>query len=43
MGMGAFLTVLSLVFGLWLIFMGVPLILTALTGVTAESRRGGTV
>ena len=27
----------------WLAFIGVPLILTALTGVTAESRRGGTV
>jgi cytochrome c oxidase subunit IV len=43
LGMGAFLTVLSLVFGVWLIFLGVPLILTALTGVTAESRRGGHV
>jgi hypothetical protein len=41
MGMGAFLTVISLVFGVWLIFLGIPLILTALTGVTAESRRGG--
>jgi cytochrome c oxidase subunit IV len=43
LGMGAFTTVLSMVFGIWLAFMGVPLILTALTGVTAESRRGGTV
>jgi hypothetical protein len=43
LGMGAFLTVLALVFGFWLIFVGVPLILTALTGVTAESRRGGSV
>jgi hypothetical protein len=43
MGMGAFLTVLALVFGVWLIFLGIPLILTALTGVTAESRRGGHV
>jgi hypothetical protein len=43
LGMGAFLTVLSLVFGIWLIFLGVPLILTALVGVTAESRRGGHV
>jgi hypothetical protein len=41
MGMGAFATVLALVFGSWLLFLGVPLILTALTGVTAESRRGG--
>ena len=37
------MTVLALVFGVWLIFIGVPLILTALTGVTAESRRGGTI
>ena len=43
MGMGAFMTVLALVFGVWLLFIGVPLILTALTGVTAESRRGGNV
>ena len=43
MGMGAFTTVLGLVFGIWLLFLGVPLILTALTGVTAESRRGGHV
>jgi Cytochrome c oxidase subunit IV len=41
MGMGAFLTVVSLVFGIWLIFPGISLILTALVGVTAESRRGG--
>ena len=43
MGMGAFTTVLGLVFGIWLLFLGIPLILTALTGVTAESRRGGRV
>jgi hypothetical protein len=43
MGMGAFLTVISLVFGIWLIFPGISLILTALVGVTAESRRGGHV
>jgi hypothetical protein len=43
MGMGAFTTVLGLVFGIWFLFLGVPLILTALTGVTAESRRGGHV
>ena len=41
MGMGAALTVVSLVFGIWLIFPGISLILTALVGVTAESRRGG--
>jgi hypothetical protein len=43
MGMGAFLTLLSLVFGIWLIFPGISLIVTALVGVTAESRRGGHV
>ena len=43
LGMGAFFTVLALVFGVWLVFMGVPLIVTALCGVTAESRRGGHV
>jgi Cytochrome c oxidase subunit IV len=41
LGMGAFLTVISLVFGIWLIFPGISLIITALVGVTAESRRGG--
>ena len=43
MGMGAFTTVLGLVFGIWFLFLGIPLILTALAGVTAESRRGGHV
>jgi len=43
LGMGAFLLVLSLVFGVWLLPLGVGLILTALIGVTAESRRGGHV
>ena len=43
LGMGAFMTVLALVFGIWLAFIAIPLILTALTGVTAESRRGGNV
>jgi hypothetical protein len=41
--MGLFLTVLSLVFGLWLIAPGFTLIISALIGVTVESRRGGTV
>jgi len=41
MGMGAFVTLISLVFGIWLIFPGISLIITALVGVTAESRRGG--
>jgi hypothetical protein len=35
--------VLAFVFGIWLAFVAIPLILTALTGVTAESRRGGNV
>jgi hypothetical protein len=43
MGMGAFVTVLAMVFGVWLAFIGIPLILTALAGVTAESRRGGPI
>lgn len=43
MGMGAFTLVLAFVFGSWLAFIAIPLILTALTGVTAESRRGGNV
>jgi hypothetical protein len=42
-GMGAFIIVLSLVFGWWLIFPGIGLMLTAAVGATAESRRGGTV
>lgn len=43
LGMGAFLTVLSFVFGIWLILPGAGVIVTALIGVTAESRRGGAV
>jgi hypothetical protein len=43
MGMGAFTLVLAFVFGSWLAFIAIPLILTALTGVTAESRRGGNI
>jgi hypothetical protein len=43
LGMGAFFTVLAMVFGMWLILIGITLILTALVGVTAESRRGGHV
>jgi len=43
LGMGAFLTLLSLVFGIWLILPGISLILSAAIGVTAESRRGGHV
>jgi cytochrome c oxidase subunit IV len=43
LGMGAFLLVLALVFGFWLALPAAGLILTALAGVTAESRRGGSV
>ncbi|HZU81113.1 MAG TPA: cytochrome c oxidase subunit 4 [Acidimicrobiales bacterium] len=43
LGMGLFLIVLSIVFGLWLLCIGFPLVLTSLVGVTVESRRGGTV
>lgn len=43
LGVGAFVTLLSLVFGIWLLAVGVSLIVTALVGVTAESRRGGHV
>lgn len=41
LGSGAFALLLALVFGMWLALVGVSLILTALVGVTAESRRGG--
>jgi hypothetical protein len=43
LGMGLFLMVLSMVFGLWLIAPGFSLVITAGIGVTVESRRGGTV
>jgi hypothetical protein len=43
LGMGAFMTVLAFAFGIWFIFPAVGLIVTALVGVTAESRRGGHV
>jgi hypothetical protein len=43
LGMGLFLVVLSLVFGLWLFAPGAALVISALIGVTVESRRGGTV
>jgi hypothetical protein len=42
-GVGAFFTLLALVFGAWLIFIGISLILIAAVGDTAESRRGGSV
>ncbi|MDA8183098.1 MAG: aa3-type cytochrome oxidase subunit IV [Acidimicrobiales bacterium] len=43
LGMGLFLIVLALVFGAWLLAPGGALVVSALVGVTAESRRGGTV
>ncbi len=43
LGMGFFLIALSAVFGFWLIAPGLSLVLSALVGVTVESRRGGTV
>jgi hypothetical protein len=43
LGMGLFLVVLSFVFGLWFAAPGLTLVLSALIGVTVESRRGGTV
>lgn len=43
LGMGLFLVVLSVVFGLWLLAPGLALVISAAVGVTVESRRGGTV
>ncbi len=43
LGMGAFMLILAFAFGIWFFFPAVGLILTALVGVTAESRRGGHV
>jgi Cytochrome c oxidase subunit IV len=43
LGMGAFMLVLAFAFGSWFFFPAVGLMLTALVGVTAESRRGGHV
>jgi hypothetical protein len=43
LGMGAFMLVLAFAFGIWFFFPALTLILTALIGVTAESRRGGHV
>ena len=43
LGMGLFLMVLSIAFGLWLFAPGVALVISALIGVTVESRRGGTI
>lgn len=43
LGLGAFLVVMALAFGMWFFPPAVGLILIALVGVTAESRRGGHV
>jgi hypothetical protein len=43
LGMGAFLLVLTFVFGTWFMPPAIGLLLIALVGVTAESRRGGHV
>jgi hypothetical protein len=43
LGMGAFSLVLAFAFGIWFFFPAVSLMITALVGVTAESRRGGHV
>lgn len=43
LGMGAFFTGLTFVFGLWFAPIGGALILSAAVGVTVESRRGGPV
>ena len=42
-GIGAFVTILSLAFGVWLAFPGIVTIFIAVIGFTAESRRGGRV
>lgn len=41
LGSGAFSLLLAFVFGSWVALIGLSLIITALIGVTAESRRGG--
>jgi hypothetical protein len=43
LAMGLFLSILSFVFGVWLLAPGAVIVISALVGVTAESRRGGTV
>jgi hypothetical protein len=43
LGLGAFFAVLALAFGVWLLLVGATLIVSALIGVTSESRRGGNV
>jgi len=43
LGMGAFMLVLAFAFGIWFFFPAVGLMLTALVGVTPETRRAGPV
>ena len=43
LGMGCFMIVLALVFGVWMLLPGVILLGSAFRGATAESRRGGDV
>ncbi|MGO9457217.1 MAG: cytochrome c oxidase subunit 4 [Acidimicrobiales bacterium] len=43
LGLGAFLLVMTFIFGVWFVPPAVSLIVIALVGVTAESRRGGNV
>ena len=41
LGMGAFLSVLAMVFGIWFLVPGLALVVWALFGGTSEGRRGG--
>ena len=43
LGMGAFFSVLALVFGIWLLVPGLGLVVWAIIGGTSEGRRGGQV
>lgn len=43
LGLGAFVLILGLVFGTWLLFPGAGVMVSAVIGATAESRRGGHV
>ena len=43
LGMGALLLVMTFIFGVWFVPPAISLIVIAIIGVTAESRRGGNV
>lgn len=43
LGMGLFLVMLAIVFGIWLLAPGLAMVISAAVGATVESRRGGTV